>query len=319
MTLLFQHTGEGAADELDVAIGDNGYGSPFTLVQKSSGFTIKYDTARSAHGLCSIRMTRTATTDNGFVKVILTQSVGRLQASIYVYLTALPDTGLDLLVFRSGSGFMGYMSIGFGIGGAVDGKLVFRNAAGAAISGSRAANAFPLNAWVRIDTAIKKGTGTTDGTFEYGYYLGDAASPVETPFSSTAENTGTADPVEVRAGLNGATVNPASIWIDDLRIGDGTTGFLGPVSATVTGVITPASADPGVERTLTLTMYNGNGQPITWGSDGGANTGGIDWGDGKAKDAPVTTAAGVNSKTFKRTPTASGLGRGWSAPWSQAA
>lgn len=82
------------------------------------------------------------------------------------------------------------------------------------------------------------------------------------------------------------------------------------VVTSVTGAVTPLSADIGVARTLTLTLTNGNGNAVTWGP--------VDWGDGLTADSAVTTGAGVTTKTFTRTPASGGLNKTWTAPWSQA-
>lgn len=76
--------------------------------------------------------------------------------------------------------------------------------------------------------------------------------------------------------------------------------------------VTPATADTGVQRSVTLSITNGNGNAVTWGP--------VDWGDGSTPDAAVTTAAGVTSRTFTHTP-AAGVAAGTksgSFSWSQA-
>lgn len=76
------------------------------------------------------------------------------------------------------------------------------------------------------------------------------------------------------------------------------------VALTLSGVLSPPSADVGVSRTLTLTAAGGNGNPITYGP--------VDWGDG-------TTTAAQSSNVFTKTPSTAGLGRTWSASASQSA
>lgn len=76
------------------------------------------------------------------------------------------------------------------------------------------------------------------------------------------------------------------------------------VALTLSGVLTPPSADVGVSRTLTLTAAGGNGNTITYGP--------VDWGDG-------TTSPAQSSNVFTKTPSTAGLGRTWSASASQSA
>lgn len=77
------------------------------------------------------------------------------------------------------------------------------------------------------------------------------------------------------------------------------------VALTLSGVMTPPSADVGVARTLTLTAAGGNGTTITYGP--------VDWGDG------LTASAAQSSNVFTRTPTTAQIGRTWTASATQSA
>lgn len=113
------------------------------------------------------------------------------------------------------------------------------------------------------------------------------------------------------AGRCNADPDLTSFNIDDFRWDNAATDLLtvaGGVTPTVTASVSPSSADTGVARTLTLSIVNGTGTAVTWGP--------VTW-EGTT-DAAVTTAAGVTSKTFTRTPTVAGAGKTGTYSWSQA-
>lgn len=221
MATLFEHDSEGSTDEADVTTG-SGFGTPWTTVNKVGACTIKYDSAQAHHGTRSIRITRPTSSDNGDLRYNHSSTMTRMQVRAYVYMTAAPDSRVNLFVLRNSTTFMGYMTI------ASDGKLELNNTSNSPITPtSKATNVFPLSQWVRVEAVIKAGTTTSTGTLEYAYYLGDSLTAVHS-YSSSVQNTGITDPIQCRFGLNGTTAVPGTIWIDDPAVGDGSSGFLGP-------------------------------------------------------------------------------------------
>jgi hypothetical protein len=237
VAIVFEHSAEGSTDEADVTTGA-GFGTPWNVVSKTGALTIKYDSAISANGTRSIRLTRPATTDNGYLLATTPTAVGRLQARAYVWMSALPTVSTDLFVFRTTT-FSGYVSLT--AAGVTAGRLVLRNAAGATINASVAAANFPLSQWVRIEAVATKGTTITNGRFELAYYLGNSGTAVHTYDTGAAVNSGTADYTGVRFGLNGASIVPPDLWYDDVALGDGATGFIGPSTVTPPTLITSGS------------------------------------------------------------------------------
>jgi hypothetical protein len=118
-------------------------------------------------------------------------------------------------------------NVGISAAGGTANRLALTNGSNTIKSGSTSPADVPTSQLVRLEAAIKKGTGTTDGTLGYAYALGDSTSYIH-EYTATDMNTGTADPIEVRLGLNGATISPANVWYGDFRLGDGATGWLGP-------------------------------------------------------------------------------------------
>lgn len=232
MTLLFEHSAEGSTDEADVVAAVSSFGSPWTTINKVGAATIKYDSAQAMHGSRSIRVERTATTDAGDLRYQHSAAMARMQARLYFRTDAVPSTAqLNLIVFRHAAGFMGY------IGLTSAGRLQVYNTSNTGVSASLASAAIAANTWYRLEATIKKGAGTTDGLIEYAYYLGDSTTPISIWSAGSVSavagahagiNTGTADPIQVRYGINGASTVPAMVWLDDAAIGDGATGFLGP-------------------------------------------------------------------------------------------
>lgn len=223
MALRFSHSAEGSTDEANVAAGVSTFGDPFTSVSKTGTMEIKYDNAHVAHGLRNIRFTRTASTDTGYVYAKLASAVTRLQARGYFYMDSVPTAHVDLVTFRNSSGFMGYVGL------SSTGKCQAYNMSNVAVSGSgHATKLWAANTQYRLEAAIKAGaTGTSDGTLEFAYYLGDSAT-AEHSFSSALVSTGAIDPEGVRFGPQGVVAGiPLNFWLDDAALGDGASGFLG--------------------------------------------------------------------------------------------
>ena len=236
MTILFEHTSEGATDEQDVAAGATGYGTPWAVVSKTGTVAIKYDTTNAAQGLVGIRITRPATTDTGYCRANVTPSA-RIQVRFYYRHDAAASAQTNLVAFRNATNFMGYVGINS------DGKLQIYNSSNTGVSGSaHATKTLASGVTYRIEAAIKPGaTGTADGTLEFAYYIGDSTS-AEHSFSSTTVTTGTANCEQIRFGIQSTgTGVPTNAWFDDLAVGDGAAGWLGPSSVTPpTAVVTGA-------------------------------------------------------------------------------
>lgn len=240
MAILFEHTGEGAADEQDLVSGALGHGTPFIFIVKTGSPVVKYDTARSHSGTISWRLNRPTAADNAYCRADLAAPITRMQIRHYVWMSALPTSQLNLFAVRNSSGFMGYL------GFASTGKLSAYNATNSPINASVASATFPLSQWVRIEAVFKAGLTTADGIIEYAYYLGDSTTAVSewsqaatsgTVGAWAATNTGTTDPFSVRLGINGITAVPDTIWNDDFAIGDASSGWIGPTTVSTPDAI----------------------------------------------------------------------------------
>lgn len=180
--------------------------------------------------------------------------------------------------------------------------------------------AFAPSAFLRVGMAVK-----IDVTTPANSQVRLAVFPLgsDTPITGMDSGWVTAAPSTTGAGVDrflvgrpAASTDTAAFNLDDFRWDAAATDLLpagGSSPLAVTGVMSgtgnPPSAAVNAQRTLTLTATGGNGSPITFGP--------VNWGDGLAADAAVTPAAGVNTATFTRTPATAGLGKTWSAPWSQ--
>lgn len=234
MTVVWQHTGDGATDGLSVAQGVSTYGDAFTGVSKVGNFGIAYSTEQAFQGTTSIKQTRTTTSDNGYMGVTLGAAIARMQARAWLYMDTLPaNAQQNIFTFRNATTFMGYLGI------TSAGKFQCYNTSNTGISASLSTATVPLSQWIRVEAAIQKGTGPTDGTIEYGIYVGNSTTPTAlwsvggtsgVGGAWAGQNTGTADPIQARFGLNGATAVPAAVYWDLLTLGDAA-GFIGPQGA----------------------------------------------------------------------------------------
>lgn len=126
-----------------------------------------------------------------------------------------------------------------------------------------AANAFPLNQWVRTELTVEIGTTNSDGRARFVYYAGESLTPIEDSGwienANLGGNTGTID--NVRFGKSGTGTYPGSLYIDSiaLRTGSDYTGLIGPLSAPPAPV-----ANAGLHQTvLTGSTVNLNGSAST--------------------------------------------------------
>jgi hypothetical protein len=68
----------------------------------------------------------------------------------------------------------------------------------------------------------------TAATIHAAYYLGTSTTPVDTAYSSTTGNTGTANITQVLMGSVATATWTGTSYFDDLAAQSGTTTFIGP-------------------------------------------------------------------------------------------
>ena len=215
------NTAEGGTADTVPTTGNTGgaSGDAATVVNVGSGNTLLFSDFIPAHGSMGYGFTY-GTTAGGNLQWDIADS-GRVVFSFYMSIETLPTAVEYLGSIRNSSGNMCIACIG------ADGKFIMQNTAGAGISASRATNTFPIDQNVRVEIAVRKGTGTGDGLIEYAYYLGDS-STAEFTWSSSAQNTGTTDVARVLMGRNTAAAETRTVWYDTMRAQALSSGWLGP-------------------------------------------------------------------------------------------
>lgn len=176
---------------------------------------------------------------------------GRLVVGVRIpNLVDLPTNIEDFLGIRHASGNMAVVQI-------QNLKLQVANAAGATITASRAPEAFPAVAghsvWLEVE--IQKGTTTSNGLVGYRYYVDDS-STIEYSWTSSAQNTGTANVAQVFLGRSTGRTDARTYHLDTFRVESLTAGnWIGQTSAPVPAPTANAGPDlTSIEPFRTVTI-----------------------------------------------------------------
>ncbi len=91
------------------------------------------------------------------------------------------------------------------------------------------------NSWYRCELAVKAGTTTSNGRFEFAYYDKDSLTPIYTYDSGTTTDLGTTSFATIRIGAAaGPTPDPMKVYYDDFIVQELASGFIGPSVAGTT-------------------------------------------------------------------------------------
>lgn len=136
-----------------------------------------------------------------------------------------------------------------------------------------------LDASTEYDVAlwVEEGTTTTNGKIKAGFYLKGSPTPLETVYSATNRNTGTADLTVVRFGKIGASTWAGTLPFDNLQAADTytdlpTTTVAAPTIVLLTGfryVVNAGTSTPGAGGGLTFSTTNISGPTLTYDTIGG--------------------------------------------------
>lgn len=198
----------------------------------------------SSHGTVGYRVQGTAARAyfgwNSFSSATATMS-----SRFYIRVPAAPSIAIQIFQVRSSTAAAGSINMTTGR------ALQVTDSAGGVLYTS---NALTLDTWYRLEIAHEVGTSTT-GKIWFAYYSMDSTTPVQTMFTSTNANLGTANLNEVRFGKLGQTGNH-EMFIDSLKVDNATTSLLGP------HIVSVASLRPAA------TVSN----PGSWSEVGGAGS-----------------------------------------------
>jgi hypothetical protein len=281
-------------------------GDAFQFV--SANGTFVYSNVTPAHGALCLKITPVATFPSGVTYGTSPAPVGgtAFAARACIRFDSLPTESNPVIAVTS-DGSTRMMSIGL----EQTGKVQIRDSATVLFT-SASPNLIAAGTWYTFEIWGTVAAGTAQ--FHGRVYAGDNPTVnVIASYDSTTANTGTLPVQTIVFGKFLSTNWATSFEIDDARIDNAATGYIGPfgsVAPTVSAVLSPPSAQSGAVRTLTMTISNGNGNPVTWGP--------VSWGDGTTADPAVTTAAGVTTKQFSHTVATAAPLRNGSAGWDQA-
>lgn len=175
----------------------------------------------------------------------------------YFRFTAAPGASCDVVQIRNA-----------GNGGSVqlrtDRKLNIINDVGSAAWVSSAA--LTADTTYRFEHRAKKGTGASDGTIEFAYFLGDSETPIDS-FITTATNCGTADFIGYNFGKLTSTAFTETFYFDNVAMDD-VEYLLGPYSglpALVYNIDTAIRKIPtaGSNGDITITQLSGTTATIS--------------------------------------------------------
>lgn len=251
MTLKrFTAEGQPNGTALSLSNSATGSGSALGVVSKAGAGTHVYSSGYAAHGSQSILVTCTAAADTSIVG-FSGMSANSLAGQFYLYITALPTLStIELAQIRFSGGSATKLLLS-----ATSKQLQVTDAAGGQIKAF--GTALAVNTLYRVNLRATIGTTTTDGTIAAAYYLGDSTTPVETAYTGTGVNAGTAVLTDFRWGkLTGA--GDLVAYFDDMAADDGATAFIPSVSAT------PANVAPTVTVTASKTSGIEGGETITF-------------------------------------------------------
>lgn len=248
MTVLLHNSAEGGTDGAAATTANSGGGSGDALTISASGSTCTYSSAQAAHGTLSYCLAAAAGVAAFFQWAPAGEASASWAGEPYFYYTGTPPTNNQVIAqVRNATSGMAGIQLG------TNGKLSAVNAAATPVHNW--ANALSAG-WYRLALRATKGTSTSDGTIEAAYYALDSATPVEAAFSSSAQNTGTADAAVLRFGRVASVASAYTTYWDDLAGWTGGTGFMGPYGTNAVPVVTPTAA--------TVTVIKGEVGTFSW-------------------------------------------------------
>ena len=103
-------------------------------------------------------------------------------------------------------------------------QIFIQNAAGATVT--TFSHALQANTWYRVELTIS--VSASAATIKAAYYLGTSTTPVDTAYSTTTGNTGTANITQVSIGSAASATWAGTSYFDDLAAESLSTAFIGP-------------------------------------------------------------------------------------------
>jgi len=215
---LVSNTAEGGASGTSLTVANSGgaSGNAFTVVSKGSGAALIFSNAAAAHGSLGYALTGTSGTAtlmgwNGY-------SVPSMAIRFYYNPgTTLPNQVLRLADIRNSTATAARVEL------SASNHIFIQNAAGTTVT--TFPHALQANTWYRVELTISVSASTA--TIKAAYYLGTSTTPVDTAYSTTTGNTGTANITQVSIGSAASATWAGTSWFDDLAAESQSTAFIG--------------------------------------------------------------------------------------------
>jgi RHS repeat-associated protein len=262
------NSAEGGTNGTTVTVANSGgaSGDPFSVVTRGTGAALTFATAAAEHGSLGYSLTATS----GTTTAVTWNGYNATSAAVRFYYnpgSTLPSTTVRLLDVRNSTGTAARVLM------TSSNQLIVQNAAGTTLK------TFPTtlsaNTWYRIELGVS--ISATAATVNAAYYPGDSTTPVDTAYSTSSANTGTANITTISIGDTTSGTWAGTAYFDDLAAQPATTSYIGPVP-TAPGAPTSVTGIPGNGNvTLSWTAPTSTGgSPITsytvTASPGGAST-----------------------------------------------
>jgi hypothetical protein len=213
-----KNSAEGGTSGTAVTVANSGgaSGNALTVVSKGTGATLNYSAAAAAHGSLGYALTGTSGTAtlmgwNGY-------SVPSMAIRFYYNPgTSLPNQVLRLADIRNSTATAARVEL------SASNQIFIQNAAGTTVT--TFSHALQANTWYRVELTISVSASTA--TIKAAYYLGTSTTPVDTAYSTTTGNTGTANITQVSIGSAASATWAGTSFFDDLAAESQSTAFIG--------------------------------------------------------------------------------------------
>ena len=185
------NTAEGGTSGTALTAANSGgaSGNALTVVTKGSGAALNYSTAAAAHGSLGYALTGTS----GTATLMGWNGYSAPSMAIRFYYNpgpTLPNQVLRLADIRNSTATAARVEL------SASNQIFIQNAAGATVT--TFSHALQANTWYRVELTISVSASTA--TIKAAYYLGTSTTPVDTAYSTTTGNTGTANITQVSIG-----------------------------------------------------------------------------------------------------------------------
>jgi hypothetical protein len=214
-----RNSAEGGTSGTSVTAANSGgaSGNAFTVFAKGTGAALVYSSAAAAHGSLGYALTGAS----GTATLMGWNGYSAPSIAVRFYYNpgpTLPSQVLRLADIRNSTGTAARVQL------SASNQLFIQNNAGTTVT--TFPHALQANTWYRVELTISVSASTA--TIKAAYYLGTSTTPVDTAYSTTTGNTGTANITQVSLGSAASATWTGTSYFDDLAVESLSTAFIGP-------------------------------------------------------------------------------------------